>query len=142
MAEPKAPVERHPLDIEHDIHELIHTYAPLRHDRHRVHITVNDGHVVLSGYIKAIPTYEYLVNNVPLIDGVKSVDSTNLHEDETIRREVGQVVPAGIQVNIEYGAVILSGSLPQGVTIEELAQKVGMVPGVHRVISSMLGENV
>lgn len=132
----------HDLDIEHEINELLRTYAPLRHDRHRVHVTILDGHVVVSGYVKAIPTYEFLVNNIGLVPGVKSVNHSDLYEDEYIRREVGQVMPLGIQVNVEYGAVILAGKLPQGMTFDELAQKVAQVPGVNRVVNSLVGDVV
>jgi osmotically-inducible protein OsmY len=136
MTEHRVETKRSDLDVEHDIHELIHTYAPLRHDRHRVHFTVMDGNVSLGGYVKATPTYEFLVNNIGLVPGVKLVDHSNLHQDEVIRREVGRVVPLGVQVNVEYGAVILAGKLPEDVSFEDLAQKVGQVAGVNRVVSS------
>lgn len=134
MAEAKSI--RPDIDIEEEIHDLMMTYPPLAHDRHRLHIDVQNGGVIVKGYLKALPTLEYLLNRIEQVEGVKSIESSQLYNDETIRLQVGRVIPPGVFANLEYGAVILSGKLPEGITTEALVRNVGHVAGVHRVITS------
>ncbi len=136
MPEVTVNVTRPDLDIQEDIHRLMTDYPPLSHDKHRVHITVDNGLVTISGYTKAPPTRNYLVRSVSQVEGVKSVDSADLYDDETIRLDVARVAPMGVFVNVEYGALILAGGVPEGTTVEELVRQVGRVPGVHRVVTT------
>lgn len=122
--------------IESDILHIMRSFPPLTNDRHRIKIEVQDGAVTVSGYVKSKPTYLYLLNKLVHIPGVKSIQADELHDDGTIRLDVGHVVPAGIQVVVEYGAVILAGSLPDGMTVDELVRDVALVPGVHRVLTA------
>lgn len=124
-------------DLEEAIHQIFVGYSPIMHDRHRVHIEVKDGHVALKGHVKSPVTRDFLVKNVPLVEGVRSVDASALYDDEAIRREAGQVVPPGVFVTVEYGAVVLSGKLPENMTLETLVAQVGQVSGVHRVLTNM-----
>lgn len=122
-------------DILDDIHDLFTTYPPLQHDRHAIEIRVERGVVTVAGHIKAMPTYEYLAFNLPKVKGIQHINADNLYEDETIRREVGKVIPLGIQVRIEYGAVILTGTLSSDMTVEDVVNKVAGVRGVGRIIT-------
>jgi osmotically-inducible protein OsmY len=36
----------------------------------------------------------------------------------------------------EYGAVILTGYLPEDASVAELVEKIAQVPGVHRVVTA------
>ncbi|HEX2619512.1 MAG TPA: hypothetical protein VHL11_05175 [Phototrophicaceae bacterium] len=125
------------IDIHSDLQNLLVHYPPLAHDRHRLTYTVQHGVVTVAGYLKSRTTYHYLVNNLPLIAGVAAVSHEHLYHDDDIRLEVGRVVPFGVFANVEYGEVKLTGSLPANVIAEDLAQKIGAVPGVHRVITAL-----
>jgi osmotically-inducible protein OsmY len=137
MGETRTTAVRPDPDIEADIHRLMITYPPLAHDRHRVDIAVQDGAVTVSGHVKALPTYHYLLNNLSTVPGVKLVNADGFYNDEALRREVGRIVPYGIVVVMEYGAVILAGKLPEEFSIEDLVKEVALIPGVHRVITSL-----
>lgn len=124
-------------DLEHAVQQVFIGYPPLMHDRHRVHVAVSDGHVTLRGHVKSAVTRDYLVRQTRLVPGVRTVDASALYDDDTIRREAGRAVPHGIFVTVEYGAVVLSGRLPAGETLEGLVQRVGQTPGVHRVLTNV-----
>ena len=124
------------IDILARIQHELSSYPPYMADRHRVHFSVNDGVVVVSGYVKSPITETFVVNRVRNVPGVSDVMDDDFYNDEEIRLDVGRVVPPGVMVTIEYGAVILSGNLPEGTTVEQLVHKVGQVPGVHHVVTS------
>mgnify|MGYP001426977479 CR=1 FL=1 len=138
MATTEATHQRADLDIQHDIDRLERHYPPLVNDRHQVKIEVKDGAVTASGYTKSVPTYNYLLNSIEQLDGVKSVTADDLYIDEDLRRHVGHVVPPGISVNVEYGSAILAGRLPEDVVIEDLVKQVGMVEGIHRIVTAFI----
>lgn len=123
-------------DILDDIHSLFTTYPPLQHDRHAIFVQVERGVVTLAGHIKAMPTYRYLQANLPKVKGIRVINADNLFEDETIRREVGKVIPVGMQVRVEYGVVILTGKLPEGATVEDVVQQVASVKGIKRILTT------
>lgn len=136
MAE--AQTTRPDVDILDDIHDLMTGYPPLMHDRHRVTIDVADGHVTVSGHVKSLTTRRFLMNSVfPQVAGIQQVDDSALYDDEAIRRDVAHLVPYGVYVNTEYGAVILSGTLPANLDEEALVQQIATVDGVHRVLTSL-----
>lgn len=122
--------------IEEDIHDLMLSYTPVKHDRHQLHVSVNDGNVSVKGYVKGRPAYTFLVEQLPKVKGVKTVDISELYYDENIRIQTGHVIPPGVLVAVEYGAVILSGKLAPGLTVEEVVKRVAQVPGVRRVLTS------
>lgn len=136
MSEPEMLFIRSDEDIAADIQRLFVHYPPLSHDRHRIKVSVSNGSVLLSGNVKAPISRRYALMNIPKIEGVVSVNADQLYDDESIRLEAGRRVPIGVQVIVEYGAVILAGNLPEGIQAETLADAVSQVPGVHRVITS------
>lgn len=129
--------QRPDMDIEADLKELLMRYPPLTHDRHRLTYSVENGQVTIAGNLKSRVTYHYLVNNLPLIDGAQSVDTTQLFHDEDIRLSVGQLMPFGVFVNVEYGMVKLSGKLPPDTNLEMLVNQVMSVPGVKHVAAAL-----
>lgn len=124
-------------DILEDIRVLFSRYPPLQHDRHAVHVHVERGVVNIEGYIKAIPTYRYLQDNLPQIRGVRFVNADRLYVDEVVRIAVARVLPLGVQVRVEYGTAILTGKLPADMTVEELVGRVATVEGVRRVLTKL-----
>jgi len=121
--------------IEADIHHMLRTFAPTSHDRHQLVITVNEGNVTVKGYVKSRPAFDFIQGSLPRVQGVKSVNTDQLYNDESLRIAVGKIVPFGVYVNMEYGAVILDGKLPEGTTVEDVVKKVALIPGVRRVLT-------
>jgi osmotically-inducible protein OsmY len=137
MAEIQTLPTRTADDIYAEIHHLMNLYPPLVNDRHRVTVDVtDDGEVTVKGYVKAAPTADYLLNGITTVESVTAINADELYVDEIIRRDVGKVVPTGVQVRVEYGAAILTGDAPTTVSAEALVKTVALVPGVHRVVTS------
>lgn len=136
MAHPEMVSARPDVDIEEDIRDLIAHYPPLSHDRHRVKVSARGGKLTVAGYVKSRATRHYLLEHLPDIDGVSSVNDKEFFDDETIRIEAGRIVPPGVQVNVEYGAVILSGRLPTDVKEADVVKKIKIIPGAHRVVTA------
>jgi hypothetical protein len=80
-------------------------------------------------------TRQYLVERVAGLPGVRGISSEALYDDETIRFEVGSRVPGGVLVNPSYGVVVLSGTLPAGLSEEDAARHAATVPGVIKVVT-------
>ncbi|MCS7071953.1 MAG: BON domain-containing protein [Anaerolinea sp.] len=132
MTDHSAPAARIDSDIVEDIHTIIVKYPPTNNDRHHIHVRVEDGVAYLSGHVQTPIHRRYLQEKVALVNGVREVNVTELHDDETIRLEVGAVVPEGTQVNVRYGVVLLSGAPID----EAVAERVASMPGVVRVVTA------
>ncbi|NDJ61637.1 MAG: BON domain-containing protein [Chloroflexi bacterium] len=137
MAERAAPSLRPDVDILEDLHRAIGDYPPLVADRRRYRISIDDGHVTLSGHVRTPINRRTLIERVQAVADVQSVTTDDLHDDETIRIAAGQAVPAGMSVIVEYGAVILSGRLPAGAAAEPVVERVLTIPGVTRVVTAL-----
>ena len=138
MAETTVAKVHSDLDISAGIQRVMQdSYPPLMHDRHRLEVEVNEGKVKVSGHVKVPHTASYLEQHVLAVPGVKSVNLKAVYNDEDIRRDVGRVVPPGIQIIVEYGAVVLAGELPTGTKAETLVKAVAKVKGVHRVLTDL-----
>ena len=124
------------IDILARIQHELSSYPPFMADRHRVHFSVSDGVVHVSGHVKSPITETFVVNRIRNVPGVSDVIDDDFYNDEEIRLDVGSVIPPGVMVTVEYGAVILSGKLPEGTTVEQLVHKAGQLPGVHHVVTS------
>lgn len=136
MAEtPQIPATRADAEIEADIEDIYTTYPPLMHDHRNIKVAVEDGIVTIRGYVKAQPTHIYFMNKLKHVRGVNAFNTDEFHNDEVIRLDVGQVIPVGVYVLVEYGSVILSGKLPEDVEVSDLVKKVGLVDGVRRVLT-------
>jgi hypothetical protein len=137
MDQEEITLARHDLDIRADINRLMIRYPPLSHDRDQIEIDVQDGVVTLRGYVRSRPTYEYLLNHIPAIRGVKTVDHDEFFCDEVLRLQLGRLVPYGVIVNLDYGTAILTGKRPEDISIEKLVKQIAQIRGVHRVITSL-----
>lgn len=137
MVETQDPPVISDIDIEANIYHTMAEYPPFMHDRHRVDFSIENGVVTVSGYVKSRVTYTYVVNRLKDIKGVREVVTGDFYNDDDLRRDVGHVVPPGVMVTMEYGGAILSGQLPEGTSVEALVKAVGLIPGVHRVITSL-----
>jgi osmotically-inducible protein OsmY len=130
-------VSRPDIDIQADIERNMLNYPPLAKDRHSVKVQVNDGIVKLSGHVQTPNTRQFFLNAVPTVEGVVSVDGSELFDDESIRLEVGRLLPVGLNVGrSQYGNVVLVGRLPEGMSADEVEAKVREAPGVRQVIAA------
>ncbi|MEP7292439.1 MAG: BON domain-containing protein [Chloroflexota bacterium] len=123
------------MDIEADIIDVIAHYPPLQADRYHLHIEVRDGEVILSGHVRSMISRRTLLERAAQVRGVSSVSSGQLYDEETIRMEAGQQIARGVIANVKYGAVILTGAQPEGMTSEDVARSVSLIPGVERVVT-------
>lgn len=136
MTEPQTlSTVRPDVDILADVNNLILHYPPLAADHHQIRVHVTDGVVYVAGHVKSQPSRRYLLDAIPKLPGVKGVNDAALHDEDTLRREIGKLIPAGVQVNLRYGAVILTGTLPEGMTADDLFALVVNVPGVEKIVS-------
>lgn len=132
MADHSAPAARIDGDIVEDIRTIIVKYPPTNNDRHHIDVRVEEGVAHLSGHVQTLIHRRYLQDKVALVSGVRAVDVDELYDDETIRLDVGALVPEGVQVNVLYGTVLLGGVGAD----DALAQQVTAMPGVARVVTS------
>jgi hypothetical protein len=123
------------MDILDDIHLWISQYPPLVNDKHHFDVKVVDGQVHLSGAVKTVITRNYLISNMPAIDGVQGVEADALYDDESIRFAIAPLLPSGIVANIEYGGVVLSGELPPDAELNALASKIARIEGVRKLVA-------
>lgn len=137
MVQVDVEAHRPDIDIQADIERNMLNYPPLAKDRHSVRIQVSDGIVKLSGHVQTPNTRQFFLNAVPTVEGVVSVDGSELFDDESIRLEVGRLLPVGLNVGrSQYGNVVLVGRLPEDVNRADIEAKVRQVPGVRRVIAA------
>lgn len=120
-------------DILESLHSFVRAQDQLRLSRDYFRYVVVDGVVKLIGQVKTPIARRAFRDGVLKIAGVNAVDDTELYDDETIARSVGKVLPAGVRVRLNHGSVALSGSLPTGVSADELMADVGELPGVRLV---------
>lgn len=132
MADHSAPAARIDGDIVEDIRTIIVKYPPTNNDRHHIDVRVEEGVAHLTGHVQTPIHRRYLQDKVALVSGVRAVDVDELYDDETIRLDVGALVPEGVQVNVRYGTVLLGGVGAD----DALAQQVTTMPGVARVVTS------
>ncbi|MBL8131286.1 MAG: BON domain-containing protein [Anaerolineae bacterium] len=136
MTEPAVVVQRPDIDIHNEIVSIITQYPPTAADRFHIHVSVQEGVVVLSGHVLTPINRRYLINQIPKVVGVQSVDGTQLFDDETIRLEVGRRLPKGLVANVRRGTVTLSGALPGEEPMQGIAALVASVPGVVRIVAT------
>lgn len=125
-------------DIMDDIAAIIRRYPPLAQSRHAFAAHVgDDGSVTLTGNIKSTIAGSILQANITGIPGVTALDMRDLVSDEQLRLRAGKLLPAGVRAHVDYGRVVLTGSLPPRFKAATLAGKLEALPGVRRVINQL-----
>lgn len=130
-------IRRPDEDIAEDIAALIRRFPPLMQSRHWLTVSVVDGVVTVKGHIKSAVGARVLLDNLPDIPGVVSVDSSELYNDDDLRLAVGRVIPPGVRAVVDFGHVLLTGTLPPRHKADTLIRRVEKVPGVRRVSSKL-----
>ncbi len=126
-------VHRPDEDIEEEIELLIRSFSPLKTSRGYFSYKSVDGHITVEGNVRSPQARRVLVDNIPHIRGVVSLDSTKLVDDEMLRIAVGELLPPGVLASVHYGAVALTGNLPDGASANTIMDEVSKLPGVRRV---------
>jgi osmotically-inducible protein OsmY len=126
-------VARPDVDIEDDIHRLIGTFAPLKASRSYFDVKSEDGKIILRGNVRSPQAKRVLLDNVPRVAGVASYDANDLFDDEEVKFSVAQLLPPGVFANVHYGAVTLTGSMPEGASADTISSEIGRISGVRRV---------
>ncbi|MEP7286283.1 MAG: BON domain-containing protein [Chloroflexota bacterium] len=130
------PTERRPdVDIEEEIEALTRSFAPLKASRGYFTAKSVDGHVKVVGNVRSPQARQVLLDNIPNIKGVVSCEGSELYDDEMIRFAVGQLLPPGVVAGVHYGAVALTGKLPEGVQPDTITKAASGVKGVKRVVT-------
>ncbi len=126
-------VHRPDEDIEEEIELLIRSFSPLKSSRGYFTYKSVDGHVVVEGNVRSPQARRVLLDNIPHIRGVVSCDSAKLVDDEMVRIAVGELLPPGVLASVHFGAVALTGNLPDGASADTIIDAVSKIPGVRRV---------
>jgi osmotically-inducible protein OsmY len=134
------PAERRPdIDIEEEIEQLTRSFAPLKASRGYFTARSNHGRIKIVGNVRSPQARRVLLDNVPQIRGVVECDGSELYDDEMIRFAVGQLLPPGVNATVHYGAVALTGKLPEGASAGEITSAISAVKGVRRVANDFDG---
>lgn len=134
MTEPHT-LERSDEDILGTIHELVRSYQPFYASHRYFHVAIKDGVVILEGHLRSMRARRLLVHQVGQVEDVVAVDDSRLYDDETLRFEIGKLLPEGTRVRISHGAVVLTGSLPQEVALDKLKGRIAEHPGVRDILT-------
>jgi hypothetical protein len=117
---------------------LIISYPPLKADRKRIHFHICDGSVTVEGHLRTAITRRYLMERLPALDGVRSVQAEHLYDDETLQREAGRILAEmgadGALINMHYGVAVVTGTPPTGNAAQSLAERLAALPGVEKVV--------
>src|SRR5579864_2062460 len=137
FSETTAPAEpRAEVDIAEDIASVIRSYPPLRASRPFVKYTVSNGQVTFSGNVRSPQARHYLLEHMPHITGVTSVNADNLRDDDMLLVAIGERLPNGVYATELYGAIALTGMLPRNMSAQALVETVKAVPGVRHVTAN------
>lgn len=122
------------VDIQQDIADVFPGYPPLLHDRSRMDVTVADGVITASGHVRTAQSREYFEREARKIPGVRGIDTSALYDDDTLRIQSGRATPLEVYTNVSYGAVVLTGEVPEHMMLSEIVNAVEAIPGVRKVI--------
>jgi osmotically-inducible protein OsmY len=137
FSETTAPAAlRADVDIAEDIGSVIRSYPPLRASRPFVRYTVSNGKVTFSGNVRSPQARRYLLDHVPHILGVTSVNADNLRDDDMLLVAIGERLPDGVYATELDGAIALTGMLPRDMSAQALVETVKALPGVRYVTAT------
>jgi hypothetical protein len=93
--------------------------------------------VTASGHVQTPITRRYFFERAIEIPGVVDVNVETLYDDENLRLDIGKVLPPGVRAaRIQYGGVVLTGSLPPDTGEETVVNQIKTIPGVQQVITT------
>ncbi len=120
------------MDIEDDINASLRRFAPLMAARRFFKIQCIGGHVKVRGNSGSPQSKRVLLDHIQKTRGVINVDLSDLYDDETIRLNIGAILSEGIQVNVQFGAVVLISKWLD--SNPDILHKVSSVAGIRRIV--------
>ena len=129
-----AVVTRSDVDIRQDVLKVFHTYPPLAHDRHRMEVVVEGAVVSASGNVRTAQALEVFAREASKVPGVIKVNTKDLHDDETLRLEIGRLIPLDVRAVVTYGVIVLTGQAPAARSLKSLTNKLEKIAGVRKVV--------
>lgn len=120
-------------DILEAIRQLVRGYAPLRASRSYFTVHVLSGVVIVEGNVATGLARHLFLENIAEIPGVVAIDDSKLYDDEALRFQIGKFLPIGVRVRIDHGVVVLTGHLPEGVSLDEVKGKIVETAGVRNL---------
>src|SRR5260221_1705693 len=102
------------IDIEDDINATLRDFSPLRAARSFFKVKSTNGIINVKGNSGSPQAKHVLLEYIQKIPGVVAVDMSDLHDDESIRLNLGSILPEGILVNVQFGSVVLVSNLSDG----------------------------
>lgn len=137
----QASVQTRPdMDIEDDINASLRDFSPLKAARFFFQVRSTNGNIKVRGNSGSPQAKRVLLEYIRKIRGVIEVDMSDLHDDESLRLNLGAILPEGILVNVQFGSVVLISKLPDG--NRELLHKVRSLAGIRRVVMSHDGVDI
>jgi len=130
---PAVELPRADVDIAEEVQQLFRSYPVLHMSRAYMHVNVTNGIVTISGNVRAVTAKRILRDRVPLINGVKLMNLSELYDDEALEIAIAEKMPNGLYANSQYGMVALTGSLPLHVDPQALLKEIAAIPGVRKV---------
>lgn len=124
-------VARNDADIFDDVQRLARTAFSTRLSRGNFQYAVRNGVVTVKGHLSSRIGYDLFIDNLMTIDGVVAVDDRELFDDETLRLQIGEILPRGMRMRIQHGVVALLGRLdPNSEEVLEALAAIGEMPGI------------
>lgn len=140
MSETQLITQPADVDIEDHINHLIGHYPPLTKDRHAIQFSSKDGVVTISGHVLTPITRRYFLDHLRDIAGIREVHAEHFYDDQNIRLDIARILPAGVMLaRIRYGVAVMTGEHPEGMSFDQVVEKVSQVPGVVEVVSGFGG---
>jgi hypothetical protein len=137
----QAGVQTRPdMDIEEDINASLRDFSPLKAARFFFQIRSTNGNIKVRGNSGSPQAKWVLLEYIQKIRGVIEVDMSDLHDDESLRLNLGAILPEGILVNVQFGSVVLISKLPDD--NREILHKVRSLAGIRRVVMSYDGVEI
>ncbi len=132
-----------PQSLKQSVQDALQAYPPLHASRSTIETTVEDGKVILSGYVPSISTKRMADVLASGVDGVKEVVN-NLIPGPELERQVARALAADrrtrewpIRVRCDLGYVQLQGQVPDKEVAQAAMEVARQVKGVKHITSSL-----
>lgn len=132
-----------PQSLKQSVEEALQAYSPLRTSRAEISVTVNDGKVVLSGYVPSGSIKRMAAILAGSVDGINEVVN-DLLADPDLERLVAMALATDertrlwpIRVRAELGHVQLQGQVPNEDAARAALEVARKVQGPRRIFSAL-----
>lgn len=96
-----------------------------------------NGNIKVRGNTGSAQIKQVLLDCIQKIRGVANIDMSDLHDDETLRLNIGAILPEGVSMNVQFGVVALVSHSADGNKM--IVQRVRAIDGIRKVTMSCDG---